>query len=119
MALKINAREVGSAAVVDVTGEVDMHNSPELRKVLKRLVGAKKPLIVVNMSGLDYIDSSGLATLVECLQGTMKNGTKFSIFGLNPRIKNIFTLARLEQVFRICESESEAVGAAPGGKSEG
>lgn len=118
MALGIGTRDIGGATIVDVSGEVDMHNSPELRKVLKRLVSAKRQHIIVNLSVLDYIDSSGLATLVECLQGTMKNGTKLTLYGLNPRIKNIFTLARLEQVFRICQTEQEALSADSAGKAE-
>jgi len=97
------------AVVVDVCGEVDMHNSPEVRKVLQRLVQARQSLIVVNLSELAYIDSSGLATLVECLQGTIRNDTEFRLVGLNPRIESIFKLARLEKVFEICEGAKEAL----------
>ncbi len=84
-----------------VTGELDMHSSPELREVLRTLVQRKVPHIVVNLEAVSYIDSSGLATLVECMQGTNRYKGRLQLVGVNANIWPVFELARLDKVFEI------------------
>jgi anti-sigma B factor antagonist len=61
------------------------------------------------MSGVPYIDSSGIATLVEGLQLSQQTKTRFGLFGLRPNARSVLELARLHKVFTIFESEAEAL----------
>ncbi|NIA21525.1 MAG: anti-sigma factor antagonist, partial [Anaerolineaceae bacterium] len=70
--LNITVEENGPATIVHLAGDVDLNVSPALRKRLKELTGDKKSKIVVNLADVPYIDSSGVATLVECLQGVSR-----------------------------------------------
>ncbi|MBM4081698.1 MAG: STAS domain-containing protein [Planctomycetes bacterium] len=109
--MEANLRKLGGAVVVDLKGEVDMHSSPNARLVLQSLVEKSSPLVVVNLENVSYIDSSGLATLIECVQRMKRYGGVFRLTGLNDHIKDVFRLARLETVFTICSSVEEAVKA--------
>ena len=96
--------------VVRVSGEVDMKTSPDLRRHLVALVGEKSEWIVVNLESVEYIDSSGLATLVECLQGAKKYGGRLSLTGMNENIKDIFVMTRLDTIFEVFDTEEDALG---------
>lgn len=107
--MEIKQRTTKDAVIVGLSGEVDMSTSPAARRVFLDLVEKKPNKIVVDLSQVTYIDSSGLATLVECFQNTRKYGGKLRLFGLNDNIKDVFSLARLDTIFDICKSEEEAI----------
>lgn len=83
-----------------VTGEVDLSNSAEVRKTI---LGALKttPSVKVNLSGVEYIDSSGIAAMVEGLQFANSNARSFIITEPSQQVRSILELARLDQVFDI------------------
>lgn len=99
--MEVKKLESDNRAEVQVAGEVDMRSSPELRAVLVELVKSKTPQVIVNLQGVTYIDSSGLATLVECLQGTSRYKGSLLLVGVNESIYPVFELARLDRVFEI------------------
>ena len=107
--MEIKQRTVGDAVIVAFSGDVDMATSPDARRVFLDLVAKKTPKIVVNLTSVSYIDSSGLATLVECFQNMRKFGGKLRLFGLNENIKDVFSLARLDTIFEIKPSEQDAL----------
>ena len=107
--MEIVTRTIQSGAVIDVQGEVDMSTSPELRKVLVGLVEKKTPRILVNLGEVEYIDSSGLATIVECLQGVTRYGGRLRLFGISDGIIDVFRLARLDAIFDIRPDEAAAL----------
>ncbi|MEK7485763.1 MAG: STAS domain-containing protein [Planctomycetota bacterium] len=109
MSLEIKSRHIGSAVVVDIEGEVDMNVSPKVRTVLVGLTDKKTAKIIVSLKNVPYIDSSGLATLVECLQGVGRYKGKLHLIGINDDIKDVFQLARLYDVFDICPDEATAL----------
>jgi anti-sigma B factor antagonist len=80
---------------------VDLHHSVELRGILGRHADEKRPSLVVDFSGVSYIDSSGLATLIEYLQKSLGYGGRFAIGGGGERLRTIFDIARLDQIFSI------------------
>jgi len=82
-------------------GEVDLHDSPLVREQLRRLLAAKPQRFFIDMSGVTYIDSSGLATLIEAMQRIHAYGGQFALFGIRESTMNIFRIARLDHVFRI------------------
>ncbi len=109
--MTISVRETGAAQVVDVEGEVDLGTSPNLRKALFDLVG-KKPKLALNMRELHYIDSSGIATLIEVLKNAQGQQTEFVLFGLSPAVQDAFRLTHVSRVFRIVETEDQALALA-------
>ena len=83
-----------------ISGEVDLSNSAEVRKTI---LGALKttPAVKVNLSQVEYIDSSGIAAMVEGLQFANSNGKSFELTQPSQQVRSILELARLDQVFNI------------------
>jgi len=104
----ITVRESGAAQVVDVEGEVDLGTSPNLRRALFDLLGTK-PKLAVNLRKLQYIDSSGIATLIEVLKSAQRLQMEFILFGLSPAVQDAFRLTHVNRIFRIVETEEEAL----------
>jgi anti-sigma B factor antagonist len=92
-----------------VEGQVDMHTSPELRAKLRDCLEKKANPIVVDLTKVGFIDSSGLATLIEALQAVGKYGGRLRLCGLAPAVKNLFKLSNLISIFDIRESREDAV----------
>lgn len=108
--MKIATRQSGNALIFDVTGDIDLQSSPELRKAL--LDAARQgasPRLVVNLQGVKYIDSSGVAALVEGLKSSMAQGGKFVLYALGPAVKEMLKLTQLISVFQVAENEADAV----------
>ncbi len=71
----------------------------------------KPPALVADFSGVQYIDSSGLATLVEYVRDSKAYGGKIALFGLQPKVKMVFELVRLNELFTIADSRESALAA--------
>lgn len=106
--MKHAIREVSNVTVVALTGDVDLQHSPDARKLLLQCVEKKRP-ILVDLSGVGYIDSSGVASLVECLQSARKAGYKLALVSVSDSAKRVLQLARLDRVFTICETIEEGL----------
>jgi len=109
--VQISTRQSGNATIVDVQGDIDLYNSPEVRKALLEALrekGAQR--VVVNLKAVRYIDSSGVASLVEGLKVSRELGSRFILFGLSPAAREVLELSRLIRVFEVFENENEALG---------
>ncbi len=98
---QIRVETRGSAVIVSPEGDIDMSRSPEFRAALREVNDQKPDTLVVNLDKVGYMDSSGLATLVECMRTAKGNKTEMILCGMNERVKAIFEIARLDQFFRI------------------
>jgi anti-sigma B factor antagonist len=107
--MKVQVRNLDKVSILDCSGDVDLYSSPRLREALLAEIRPGGPSVLVNMSGVAYIDSSGIATLVEGLQLSRQTQTHFGLFGLRPNARSVLELARLHKVFAIFENETEAV----------
>ena len=87
--------------MVTLQGDVDLSRSPVLRNELLELVKRRPQRLVVNLAAVPYMDSSGVATLIEGLQQQRKSGGKMVLCGLQPKVRSIFEIARLDAVFKI------------------
>jgi anti-sigma B factor antagonist len=94
--------------VLQITGEVDMAHSPELREVLAAHAEAKREALLVDFTEVKYIDSSGLATLVEYVQKASEFGGRIALGGLSESVQTIFDMVRLNEVFPIFTSVADA-----------
>ena len=101
-------RHVGGTAVVSFRGDVDLEHSPAAREVLLSSVRSGRDL-AVDLSGVEYIDSSGIASLVEAFQEARKRGARFSLVAVSPAALRVFELARLDHVFTLHDNLEEAL----------
>ncbi len=109
--MQVNIKHHAEGAVVQVTGDVDMLSSPRLREAILELAqDCAKARIVVNLEGVHYIDSSGVASLVEGLQTARRYRTKLMLVGLNEGPRDVLQLTRLLDVFDVRASDSAALG---------
>lgn len=104
-----DVRNVDGSVIMDLSGDVDMHSSPTLRTELLKVVEGGAPAVVINLEAVEFMDSSGLATLVEALQLTRQKQSKLKLINLCNRVRSIFEIARLDTIFEIFESEAEAL----------
>jgi anti-sigma B factor antagonist len=103
-------RREGDAVVATVSGDVDLHNSPELRGALLELLHRGKPRkLVLNLGGVTYMDSSGIAVLVEMLGLLRRGGGKVYLTNLQPRVRSILEIARLNTIFVLTGDEAAAL----------
>jgi anti-sigma B factor antagonist len=93
-------REVNGNLVVSLTGEIDLDRAPEARRLLLDCVKHSKD-VLVDLSAVTYIDSSGIASLVEALQWAKRRGTDLCLVAVSPQALRVFELARLDKVFAI------------------
>ena len=101
---EIQTYAISDGVVVRPVGEVDLARSPYLRKALATANSAKPRRLIIDLSSVNYMDSSGVATLVEALRTAQRNSTKLVLAALQPRVRSIFEVARLETVFTIVDS---------------
>ena len=75
--MEVQVRRQDEAAIISISGDVDLYSSPEVRKAITQQSKKKVPLIVVNLAEVTYMDSSGVATLVE---GEMPAGDHLAVW---------------------------------------
>lgn len=90
-------------------GEVDLEHSPKARRVLLDCVRRKQD-VLVDLSEVSYIDSSGVASLVEAFQNSKQGGSRFGLVSVNPAAMRVLELARLDKVFTIHSSLADGLG---------
>ena len=100
--LKIDQKE--KYVITAISGEVDLYSSPDVRKKLIEITSKKIQFVIIDLSNVSYMDSSGVATLVEGLQIVEKYKGKLLLFGLNSMVREVFELSRLDTVFSIYEN---------------
>ncbi len=110
--MQISTRQSGDATIVDVVGDIDLHNSPDVRKALLEALREKRaPRVLVNLQAVGYIDSSGVASLVEGLKASQNLKSRIILFGLSPAAREVLELTRLIKLFEVYENEEQALGA--------
>ena len=105
----MNVRYEDRAVVLELAGEIDMNHSVDLRDKFLELLQDEPPAFVVNMAKVKFMDSSGVATLVEVLKRCRRCGCQLKLAGLVERVRNVFEICRLESMFQIYDSEAEAL----------
>lgn len=109
--LKPNMVLPESKNVLPLEGEIDLHVSPRVSQKLGELIKPKPSRVVVDLSRVTYIDSSGLAVLIEGMQNVEDYGGRFALAGLQENVRSIFETARLDQVFLIYPHVDAALSA--------
>lgn len=91
----------GDAAVLQPRGDVDLSRSPLMRSRIAEAAASRPARVVIDLSKVPYMDSSGVATLVEALQHARRGGWSLVLCDLHPKVRSIFQIAKLESVFTI------------------
>ncbi|MCW9032577.1 MAG: STAS domain-containing protein [Alphaproteobacteria bacterium] len=107
--MKISTTEKNGALIVAFEGDVDLEHSPTARKELLAAV-SKNSAVIVDLHLVSYIDSSGVACLVESFQTARKNGGTFCLAAVSESALRVLQLARLDKIFTIHTSVDEAIG---------
>lgn len=96
------------ASIVVLKGDVDLESSPAAREILLKSVDGAGT-VLVDLSSVTYIDSSGVASLVEALQAAKRNGGKFALVAASDPTRRVLELARLDKVFTMYASVDEGM----------
>jgi len=97
--------------VLQLEGEIDLHVSPEVAESLRAMIENKPQVLVVDLAKTTYLDSSGLAVLIEGMQNVQQYGGKFALANVQESVQHIFDIARLDQVFQIFPDVDSALAA--------
>ena len=98
----------GQTAIVSVAGEIDFSRSPDLQRGLQEVVDRDPQRILIDLSDVAYMDSSGVASLVKLLSRTKKKDVTLRLAGLSEKVRSIFEITRLDGVFDIYDTLEDA-----------
>lgn len=111
MSLKLEPHTVDGVTVVNAQGRIVFgEEASQFRETLKRLLRSARQ-IVLNLSGVTYIDSGGLGTLVGVYSSARAVGADIKLTGLGQRIRDVLQITKLVTVFEIYDTEQQAIAA--------
>src|SRR4051812_46200606 len=111
--MNTTSRTNADTTIVDVAGHIDLSSSPTFRKVLLDSLRTSNRL-AVNLAAVKYVDSSGIASLLEVLKAARATKKPFVLFGLSAAVREVLQLTRLTGVFEIRETEEEVTAGSGG-----
>src|ERR1700746_2938530 len=112
MSMKMTAstRLVGGVTIVDLSGRIVLGDgSAGLRDLVHKLVNEGNKKILLNLSNVDYIDSSGLGELVSAFTSMRSQGSELNMFSLTKRVRALLQITKLYTVFDITDDEATSV----------
>jgi len=99
----------GKTAVIEANDDIDMHRSNDFQRELLDVLAEDPSQIVVDLSAVSYMDSSGVASLVKLLSRCSRQKVRLKLACMTPRVRSIFEITKLETVFEIVPDVKEAV----------
>ena len=106
--MNVKSYDQDGVTVFQVNGEININTSPELRKFFEKEPRKK---IVIDFEKVTYVDSSGLATLVEVLKRTKTQGGSLGLAAMSDKVKSLFEITKLDKLFSIFQNQKDAVDA--------
>jgi anti-sigma B factor antagonist len=104
--MDVKTSQQDGVAVITINGEINISTSPSLKKIFEK-ENAKK--LVIDLERVSYIDSSGLATLVEALKRARSQGGALGLAGMSDKVKSLFEITKLDKLFAIFPNQQEAI----------
>lgn len=98
----------GGVLIICLSGDIDLQHSPKLRQLLQTKASERVPALLLDFTEVKYVDSSGLATLVEYYQKSRSYSGQIALAGLSIRVRSVFDLVRLSEIFSIYPNVVEA-----------
>lgn len=116
MSFAIEVRQAGKVSLVDISGRLTSFEAKAFREMILGLLKKGQTNIVLNLTRLDYLDSSGIGELVRNYMTTVKQGGAMRVVGLAPKVEEILKITQLYQVFPEFPDEASALESFPGGQ---
>lgn len=95
--------------IIEISGEIDLHRAEELRQALAPAMERRAPEILLDLSEVSYMDSSGLAVLIESYQKARQWGGAFALCGVQKRVRAILDIACLDQILTLYPDRTAAL----------
>lgn len=113
--MKVEVEHYGRVVAVVLTGDIDAAGAPELRQRLDELLTGGEHNFVIDLSGVPFMDSSGLATLVQLFKRVRIGSGDVRLCGLQPKVRRVLELIRLDRVFDVFDDRGAGVASFPEG----
>jgi len=101
--------EKDGVVILSLAGEIDMKCSSELRAKFMELFKSGPAVLIVDMAEVEFMDSSGLAILVETLKWCRQNNSRLKLVGMVQTVRSVFEISRLDSIFQIYDTHEEAL----------
>jgi len=108
--MDINKRTKDDIIILDITGEIDLYNAPEIKDIINKLIEEQKYNVIINLEKVSYIDSSGIGALISSLSNLKKYQGGLKIINVYASVRKVFELTKLTSFFEIFDAEEDAVG---------
>lgn len=109
MNFEIKEKHLGDITICSIAGEININTSLNMRKGFEKLACENSRKIILNLGSVSYIDSSGLATLIEMLQRVKRNNGVMRLSNLSEKVSSLFEITKLDKLFNIFSNEEEAL----------
>ncbi|MGI8960217.1 MAG: STAS domain-containing protein [Bryobacteraceae bacterium] len=110
MSIKLTSRQVGDVTVIDAAGRITLgEGASAFRDMIRDLAAKGNKKILLNLSEVSYIDSSGIGEMVSGYTTVTNNGGQLKLVGLSKRVKDLLQITKLYTVFEAYDDEAEAV----------
>jgi anti-sigma B factor antagonist len=120
MDMKTSTRMVGDVTVVDISGRISLgEESAALRELIMNLLSEGHQKILLNLAGVNYIDSSGLGALVSGFTSVRKAGGELKLVNLTDKVDNLMEVTKLYTVFDVAQDEATGVNSFKRGTAAG
>jgi anti-sigma B factor antagonist len=106
--LGIDEQKIGGAPALRLTGQLDHDTAPALRKILLKYVDHEGQRLIADLEGVEYMDTTGLATLLEAHARLRKHGGRIVLFGLAEQVHDLFVMNQVDRLFSIVDDEAAA-----------
>ncbi|MBV8827730.1 MAG: STAS domain-containing protein [Acidobacteriaceae bacterium] len=110
MSVKLTSRQVGDVTVIDAAGRLTLgEGASAFRDYIRDLAGKGNKKLLLNLSDVSYIDSSGIGEMVSGFTSITNNGGQLKLVGLSKRVKDLLQITKLYTVFEAFDDEAQAV----------
>jgi anti-sigma B factor antagonist len=116
--IETNLRHQQDIPVLDVIGEIDIYTTPQFKEAVSAAIDENKPAIVINMTQVTYMDSSGFGTLLSATKRLRPLDGALYLSGCNEAIQRMLQITRLNTIFGVYDTEADAIAAAKAAPSE-
>ena len=99
--MDIKEKEQNGVVVLDIAGEIDLYNAPNIKSFILKKIEIQKVNVVINMQEVSYIDSSGIGALISSLSNLKKYQGSLKITNIHDSVKKVFELTKLTSFFEI------------------
>jgi len=107
--MQINFEDKSGVSVCKVTGDIDINSSPDMKKSFEKVFKEKKDKVVIDLGEVGYVDSSGLATMVEIFKNMRLYNGKLKLVGLSDKVMGLFEITKLDRLFDISQTAEQAI----------